>query len=91
MVRKLLDSGMSNQQRLAQYLDALNVNMMLTGQNITNMKEKRTSRTNTKYTWKMAVKLVDVCTGWSKKTRPLCLTAHIFKTYEPICVIFGRL
>ena len=26
-----------------------------------------------------------------QKTRPLCLTAHIFKTYEPICVIFGRL
>ena len=30
-------------------------------------------------------------TEWFKKTRPLCLTAHIFKTYEPICVIFGRL
>jgi len=24
------------------------------------------------------------------KMRPLCLTAHIFKIYEPICMIFGR-
>jgi len=29
--------------------------------------------------------------GGPKKTRPLCLTADIFKTYEPICVLFGRL
>jgi len=26
-----------------------------------------------------------------KNEATICLTAHIFKTYEPICVIFGRL
>ena len=31
------------------------------------------------------------CIKGGPKTRLLCLTAHIFKTHEPICVIFGRL